>query len=114
MLKYDFLIQYKKGVTMPADFLSCTPFDEGAASLNEKAIAAAIDPFTPTLVEEQASDSDMIKFKQFVVKSLGHWALQNQTRHALYSYFQSFLHIMVLYGSNLMILKDSILLYTSL
>ena len=53
---------------MPADFLSRTTFDDIVTSLNDKAIAAAIDPFTPTLAEEQASDSDMIKFKQFVVK----------------------------------------------
>ena len=68
MLEYDFLIQYKKVVTMPADFLSRTSFDEVVATRNDKAIAAAIDPFTLTLAEEQASDSDMIKFKQFVVK----------------------------------------------
>ena len=53
---------------MPADFLSRTPFDEVARNLNEKAIASAIDPFTPSLSEEQANDSDMIKFKQFVIK----------------------------------------------
>ena len=53
---------------MPADFLSHTHIDEVAAIQNEKAIAAAIDPFTPTLAEEQAADLDMIKFKQFVVK----------------------------------------------
>ena len=53
---------------MPADFLSRSQFDEVVAKNNAKAIAAAIDPFTPSLAEEQASDSDMIKFKQFVVK----------------------------------------------
>ena len=55
MLKYDFQIQYKKGVTMPADYLSHTHIDNVAAIQNAKATAAAIDPFTPTLVEEQAS-----------------------------------------------------------
>ena len=62
MLEYDFLIQYKKGVTMPADFLSRNPFDEVVSKLNDKAIAAAIEPFSPTLAEEQAADPDMIKF----------------------------------------------------
>ena len=50
---------------MPADFLSRSQFDEVVAKINAKAIAAAIDPFTPSLAEEQANDSDMIKFKQF-------------------------------------------------
>ena len=53
---------------MPADFQSGNPFDEVVTMLNNKAIAAAIDPFTPTLAEEQASDLDMIKFKHFFVK----------------------------------------------
>ena len=68
MLEYDFFIQYKKGVTMPADFLSQTNIDEVANAKNAIAIAVAIDPFTPTLAEEQAADPDMIKFKQFFIK----------------------------------------------
>ena len=53
---------------MPADFLSQTNIDEHANSKNAKASAAAIDPFTPTLAEEQAAaDPDMIKFKQFFI-----------------------------------------------
>ena len=77
MLEYDFIIQYKKGVTMPADFLSRTPFDEVAAII--RVTASAIDPFTPTLAKEQAADPDMVKFKQFV-RNLGHWALLSQTK----------------------------------
>ena len=42
---------------MPANFLSRTHIDE----------VAAIDPFTPTLAQEQAADPDMIIFKQFFV-----------------------------------------------
>ena len=61
MLEYDFLIQYKKGINMPADFLSRSQIDE----------IAAIDPFTPTLREEQSSDADIIKLKQFHEK--GTW-----------------------------------------
>ena len=53
---------------MPADFLSRTNIDEVANEKNAKAIAAAIDPFTPTLADKQAADPDMIKFKQFFIK----------------------------------------------
>ena len=58
MLEYDFQIQYKKGVTMPADFISCKHIVKVAVIKNAKATAAAIDPFTPTLA--QAADPDMI------------------------------------------------------
>ena len=40
---------------MPADFLSRSKIDE----------IAAIDPFTPTLAQEQAQDPDIIKLKCF-------------------------------------------------
>ena len=53
---------------MPAYFFSRTHIDDVAADLNSKAIAATIDPFTPTLAEGQAVDPDMVKFKQFFVK----------------------------------------------
>ena len=53
---------------MPADFPSHTYIDDIAAIPNVKAIAAAIDPFTPTLVEEQAADPNIVKFKQFFCK----------------------------------------------
>ena len=56
---------------MPADSLSPTPFDEVTTILNVKAIGAAIDPFTPSLAEEeQAADPDMIKFRHFFEKIL--------------------------------------------
>ena len=55
MLEYDFVIQYKKGISMPADFLSRNKIDE----------IAAIDPFTPDLAHEQALDSDIVKLKHF-------------------------------------------------
>ena len=37
---------------MPAGFVSRHHIDDVAAIQNAKAIAAAIDPFTPTLAEE--------------------------------------------------------------
>ena len=61
MLEYDFVIQYKKGITMPADFLSRSKIDENAA--------AAIDPFTPNLAQEQALDPDIVKLKFFHEKN---------------------------------------------
>ena len=63
MLEYDFVIQYKKGINMPADFLSRSKFDE----------VAAIDPFSPTLAQEQSVDPDLIKLRHFHEK--GFWPL---------------------------------------
>ena len=64
MLEYDFVIQYKKGINMPADFLSRSKIDE----------ISAIDPFSPTLAQEQAIDLDIIKLQHFHEK--GAWPIQ--------------------------------------
>ena len=61
MLEYEFVVQFKKGINMPADFLSRTKIDE----------VAAIDPFSPTLAQEQALEPDVIKLKHFFEK--GTW-----------------------------------------
>ena len=61
MLEYDFVIQYKKGITMPADFLSRSKIDE----------IAAIDPFSKDLAHEQAAEPDIVKLKYFHEK--GAW-----------------------------------------
>ena len=61
MLEYDFVIQYKKGINMPADFLSRSKIDE----------ISAIDPFSPTLA--QAVDQDIVKLQHFHEK--GAWPL---------------------------------------
>ena len=66
MLKYDFHVQYKKGVNLPANFLSFPQIDEFAAIQKAKAIAAAIDPLIPTLAEQQVADPNIVKFKQFL------------------------------------------------
>ena len=55
MLDFDFTIQYKKGINMPADFLSRQTVDH----------LSAIDPFGPDLPQLQAADSDIIKLKHF-------------------------------------------------
>ena len=51
MLDYNFTIQYKKGINMPADFLSRLTIDNHCA----------IYPFTPDIFLQQAADSDIIK-----------------------------------------------------
>ncbi len=43
LLKHDFMIQYKKGSDMPADYLSRLP------ATNDDPIVAAFDPFQPRL-----------------------------------------------------------------
>ena len=83
---------------MPANFLSQTNIDDDTEAKNAKAIAAAIDPFTPTLAEEQAVDPEMVKFKQFFVKKLGHWALLNHTNNVFCLYWIKFLPEMALFG----------------
>jgi len=50
MLTYDFQIQYKKGATLPADFLS-RDIVEG---LNE--VVNSVDPFGPDLQQLQLAD----------------------------------------------------------
>ena len=55
MLDYDFTVQYKKGINMPADFLSRQMVDH----------LSGIDPFSPDLPKLQAADSDIIRLKHF-------------------------------------------------
>jgi len=68
MLEYDFVIQYKKGVTMPADFLSRTRIEE----------ICAIDPFGPDCERLQSQDPDIIKLKHFHTK--GFWPVDTSKR----------------------------------
>jgi len=67
MLTYDFQIQYKKGATLPADFLS----REVVAGLNE--VVHSIDPFGPDLEELQKADEHLIKINAF--QKDGKWPL---------------------------------------
>jgi hypothetical protein len=53
MLTYDFKIQYKKGATLPADFLSREVID----GLTE--VIHSVDPFGPDLQELQKSDEQL-------------------------------------------------------
>ena len=83
---------------MPADFLSCIHIEEVAAIKNAKATAAAIDPFTPTLAEEQAADPDMIKLKQFFLKKTWPPCTSKSDKNHLLPLLSNFLPEMILSG----------------
>jgi hypothetical protein len=68
LLEHDFVIQYKKGEIMPADYLSRLP------SANPDTIAEitqCFDPFQSDLIELQKSDADLQKMNHFRVH--GQW-----------------------------------------
>jgi hypothetical protein len=50
LLKHDFIIQYKKGSDMPADFLSRLPAPTEA---NKNDVISAFNPFQTDLAELQ-------------------------------------------------------------
>jgi len=54
MLEYDFVIQYKKGEHMPADF-----FSRQYSDANVNTVTDAFDPFQPDLVDLQKQDQDL-------------------------------------------------------
>jgi hypothetical protein len=55
LLEHDFVVQYKRGTTMPADYLSCLP----AFQVDKLDPIAAFDPFQPNLKELQLQDQDL-------------------------------------------------------
>jgi hypothetical protein len=68
LLEHDFVIQYKKGGIVPADYLSRLP------STNEHQLAEVtwcFDPFQPELIDLQKADSDLQKMHHFRTK--GEW-----------------------------------------
>jgi hypothetical protein len=68
LLKHDFVIQYKKGEIMPADYLSRLP------SANPNTIAEVtqcFDPFQPDLIDLQKADTDLQRMNYFRVN--GKW-----------------------------------------
>jgi hypothetical protein len=64
LLEHNFLIQYKKGSDMPADYLSRLPASE------TNPVITAFDPFQPGL-------GDLQKNEDFA-KNIRHWG---QTKH---------------------------------
>jgi hypothetical protein len=67
MNEFDFEIRYKKGINMPADYLSRYTI----AALNE--FTPQVDPFTPDLQALQAKDPDLVKIQYFF--SNGKWPM---------------------------------------
>ena len=55
LLEHDFVVQYKRGTTMPADYLSRLP----AFEVDKMDPVAAFDPFQPNLKELQLKDTDL-------------------------------------------------------
>ena len=68
LLEHDFVIQYKKGEIMPADYLSRLPSTK-QDHLAE--ITTCFDPFQPELLDLQKSDPDLQKMNHFRLK--GEW-----------------------------------------
>ncbi len=54
LLEHDFVVQYKRGTTMPADYLSRLP----AFEIDKTDQIVAFDPFQPNLKELQLKDQD--------------------------------------------------------
>jgi hypothetical protein len=67
-LEHDFVIQYKKGAIMPADYLSRLPSTK-QDHLAE--ITTCFDPFQPELLDLQKNDPDLQKMNHFRLK--GEW-----------------------------------------
>ncbi len=68
LLEHDFVIQYKKGEIMPADYLSRLP------SANPDTIAEVtqcFDPFQPDLIDLQRADIDLQRMNHFPIH--GQW-----------------------------------------
>jgi len=68
LLEHDFVIQYKKGAIMPADYLSRLP----STNKNQLAeITQCFDSFQPELLDLQKADPDLQKMNHFQTK--GKW-----------------------------------------
>ncbi len=62
LLEHDFVIQYKKGAIMPADYLSRLP----STNQNQLAeITQCFDPFQPKLIDLQKANPDLQKMNHF-------------------------------------------------
>jgi hypothetical protein len=67
LLEHDFVVQYKKGITMPADYLSRLP----SFSQETKNEIPAFDPFQHDLPQLQNQDPDLQAIFQFI--KTGNW-----------------------------------------
>jgi hypothetical protein len=77
LLEHDFVVQYKKGTTMPADYLSRLP--SIPVSAIETPAVAAFDPFTPDLQMLQRQDQDLQAIFQFLKTNEWPCSISKQT-----------------------------------
>jgi len=64
LLEHDFIIQYKKGEIMPADYLSRIP---GTKTFEISEVTEAFDPFQTDLHELQKQDDQLQNMNHFRV-----------------------------------------------
>jgi RNase H-like domain found in reverse transcriptase len=76
LLEHDFVVQYKKGTTMPADYLSRLPSLLQEAQANN--IIAAFDPFQKNLPQLQNQDSDLQAIFHFLKNGIWHEKLSKR------------------------------------
>jgi hypothetical protein len=70
LLEHDFVVQYKKGTNMPADYLSRLP-PLPVSPVDNNTIVAAFDPFQHNLPQLQVQDLDLQDIFQFL--KTGNW-----------------------------------------
>jgi RNase H-like domain found in reverse transcriptase len=63
-LEHDFIVQYKKGTSMPTDYLSRLP-SLPVNAIDVPSYVAAFDPFTPDIQLLQCQDQDVQAIFQF-------------------------------------------------
>ncbi len=83
LLEHNFVVQYKKGTTMPADYLSRLP--SLPVNAIEQPKIAAFDPFTPHLQLLQRQDQDLQAIFQFLKNKEWPTSLSKQTIRKLES-----------------------------
>jgi hypothetical protein len=68
LLEHDFVIQYKKGEIMPANYLSRLP-SANPDTIEE--VTQCLDPFQPDLIDLQRADTDLQRMNHFRIH--GQW-----------------------------------------
>jgi hypothetical protein len=79
LLENDFIVQYKKGTSMPADYLSRLP-SLPINAIEAPSCVAAFDPFTIDLQLLQHQDQDLQAIFQFLKNGQWHSSL---TKHKI-------------------------------
>jgi hypothetical protein len=77
LLEHDFVVQYKKGTNMPADYLSRLP--SVPVSALETPAVEAFDPFMPELQLLQRQDQDLQAIFQFLKTNEWPFSISRQT-----------------------------------